>query len=100
MNKMHPAFKLAQVLDKLQVTTPVRFIWKVGSRDAADAEIMCQAFPDATVTSFEPNQATFDKVLGRAASSAGRITPRSEALTDTDGPLPFMQIDVDKTITT
>jgi len=99
MARIHPAFKLARVLNGLKLAPPIKFIWEVGSRDGADATIMCQAFPEAGVTSFEPNPATYNQLLARAAVSAGRISPRPEALTDHDGPMAFMQIDASETVT-
>jgi FkbM family methyltransferase len=99
MAQMHPAFKLARVLDGFKSAPSIRSVWEVGSRDGADAAIMCQAFPEAIVTAFEPNPATYSKLLVHAEASGGRISPRPEALTDEDGPLPFMQIDVVETVT-
>lgn len=69
----------------------LRQIVEVGSRNALDAISLSRYF-GCPVLSFEADPRQFEGYQANVASSGADVTMRSEALTDSDGPMLFWQV--------
>lgn len=96
---IHDSIALARLMRKLFPNQSVTSVWEIGSRDGQDALQLAHAFPQASVYAFEPNPETFPAVESSAQGSNGRVRAANVALTSSDGPVEFMQIDTVNTQT-
>lgn len=90
---VHDSIALAKLMRKLFPSESVTTVWEIGSRDGQDGLHLASAFPQASVYAFEPNPETFPAVESAALGSSGRMRAVNVALTSSDGPVEFMQID-------
>ncbi len=96
----HAAEKISSIIQKFDSTNNIREIWEIGSRDGQDALVMSEIFPEAIISSFEPNPDTFRMVEEVSRKSHGKITALNIALSSSDGEITFNKIDTTSTITT
>jgi FkbM family methyltransferase len=97
---MHPSEKIRLIVLKYENIDAIRQIWDIGSRDGQDSLALADAFPWATINSFEPNPDVFHLVKEVATQSNGKIAARNIALSNTDGNITFHKIDTSLTETT